>query len=271
VEGTGNKIRSVTIDGEAANKAWFSSDISGKHNIEIELSNEPMQSQEINLVDNTFTLPNPLVSLEGDKITWNPIEGANGYNIYKDGEVIANIDWTDYEVVQDGYAEYKVSAIDDQGVESFTSEPIVVVPDKDRQELDMTNFANRSDLSYTNYTGKGFIEISNDENREIKLSVKAPTTGSYLVDFRYSNGEGPWNTENKCALRSLYINDDYRGALVFPQRGTDEWSDWGYSNSYVVQLNAGSNELTINFDSWDINMNVDVNRAMLDHVRLIKM
>lgn len=271
VEGTGNRIASVTIDGEPADAAWFNADITGDHSLEIQLSNEPMQSHQINMVDNAFTLPNPLVSFEGDKITWQPIEGANGYNIYKDGEIIANIDWTDYDVVKDGYAEYKVSALDDNGVESFTSEPVVVVPAKNKLEIDMTQFADRSDRPYSNFTGNGFVEISNELNREIKLNVKAPSTGSYLIDFRYSNGEGPWNTENKCAIRSLYVNDDYAGALVFPQRGTAEWSDWGYSNSYVVELKAGQNVIKVQFDPWDINMNVDVNRAMLDHVRLIKM
>ncbi|MEQ9301716.1 MAG: glycogen debranching protein [Cyclobacteriaceae bacterium] len=271
VEGTGNKISAVTIDGKSADAAYLAGDISGKHTVEIKLSNEPMQSQEINMVDNTFTLPNPLVSLVDGKITWQPIEGANGYNIYKDGAVIANIDWTDYEVVRDGYAEYKVSAVDDQGVESFTSEPVVIAPQKDIQEIDMSKFADRSDLPFTNFTGKGFVEISNDQNREINLRVNTPTGGTYLVDIRYSNGEGPWNTENKCAIRSLYANGDYTGAMVFPQRGTDEWSDWGYSNSYVVSLKAGNNDLSIKFDPWNINMNVEVNRAMLDHVRLIKM
>ncbi len=271
VEGTGKKISSVQVDGEPMEEAYLAGDISGRHTVEIQLSNEPMQSQEINRVDNAFTLPNPRVSLVDGKITWQSIEGANGYNIYKDGEVIANIDWTDYEVVSDGYAEYKVSAVDDYGIESFTSEPVIVVPEKDVQRTDMTQFADRSDRRYTNFTGKGFVEVSNELNREINLLVNASTAGKYLIDIRYSNGEGPWNTENKCAIRSLYVNDEYMGALVFPQRGTDEWSDWGYSNSYVVELKVGSNDLIIKFDPWNINMNVDVNRAMLDHVRLIKM
>ncbi|MEQ8711806.1 MAG: glycogen debranching protein [Cyclobacteriaceae bacterium] len=271
VEGTGNRISSIQVDGVLADEAYLAGDISGRHTVEIQLSNEPMQSQEINMVDNAFTLPNPRVSLVDGKITWSPIEGANGYNIYKDGAVIANIDWTDYEAVSDGYAEYKVSAVDDNGVESFTSEPIIVVPEKDVQRIDMTKFADRSDRRYTNFTGEGFVEVSNALNREINLSVNASTTGKYLLDIRYSNGEGSWNTENKCAMRSLYVNDEYMGALVFPQRGTDEWSDWGYSNSHIVELKMGSNDLTIKFDPWNINMNVDVNRAMLDHVRLIKM
>lgn len=66
------------------------------------------------------------------------------------------------------------------------------------------------------------------------------------------------------------MNDEYQGVLVFPQRGQDEWSDWGFSNSISVELKAGSNDINIHFKEWNNNMNVEVNRAMLDYIRLIK-
>jgi hypothetical protein len=95
--------------------------------------------------------------------------------------------------------------------------------------------------------------------------------GLYLIDFRYSNGSGPWNTDNKCAIRSLYNESSYVGSYVFPQRGTDEWSDWGWSNSYKVALKKGTNQLRLVLEEWNTNMNIDVNRAMIDYMRLIKL
>jgi hypothetical protein len=65
------------------------------------------------------------------------------------------------------------------------------------------------------------------------------------------------------------VNKEYTGTIVFPQRGTDEWSNWGYSNSYTVTLRKGPNQIRLAFDSWNINMNEDVNRAMIDHVRIM--
>ena len=58
---------------------------------------------------------------------------------------------------------------------------------------------------------------------------------------------------------------------MFPQRGTDEWSDWGYSNAYSVPLNKGSNDIKLVFEEWNNNMNVEVNTAMLDQLRLIRL
>jgi hypothetical protein len=88
---------------------------------------------------------------------------------------------------------------------------------------------------------------------------------------KYANGSGRWNTDNMCAIRSLTVNDKYEGVLVLPQRGKDEWSDWGFSNIKKIQLKAGSNNIKIHFEDWNNNMNVDVNTAMLDFLRVSKL
>lgn len=100
--------------------------------------------------------------------------------------------------------------------------------------------------------------------------ITVAKAGEYLMDVRYSNGSGPWNTDNKCAIRSLSVNGVYAGVLVFPQRGQDEWSDWGFSNSHGLKLNAGDNHLKITSEDWNQNMNGEVNTAMLDYLRIIR-
>ena len=134
----------------------------------------------------------------------------------------------------------------------------------------MEDIAGRAVHPFVNYSGKGFSEISVNKNRVISIPCMMEEEGEYLVDFRYSNGSGPWNTDNKCAGRSLYTNEQYTGTVVFPQRGKDEWSDWGYSNSYKIKLNKGKNSLKLVFEQWNNNMNVDNNTAMLDYVRMIR-
>jgi len=56
--------------------------------------------------------------------------------------------------------------------------------------------------------------------------------------------------------------------FVFPQRGTDEWSDWGFSNALSLSLEKGRNEIRISFDHWNNNMDGEINEAMLDYLRL---
>ena len=151
-------------------------------------------------------------------------------------------------------------------MEGFASEPIIL--SSAEKILQLEDYAEMSDLDYTNYTGAGFVEISTKMNRKIKIPIFLQKAGRYILDFRYSNGSGPWNTGNSCAIRSLKVNKNYCGVIVFPQRGTDEWSDWGYSNSVVIELNKGENTLSLQLDTFNKNMNGQINTAMLDTMRL---
>jgi hypothetical protein len=139
------------------------------------------------------------------------------------------------------------------------------------QQIQLENIIVRSILPYTNFSGAGFVEISTTENKQVEIPVYVQSEGTYYLRFRYSNGSGAWNTDNSCAFRSLYVNGAYKGAMVFPQRGTHEWSDWGFSNGYQVNLKAGESKIRLVFEEWNNNMNVDVNRAMLDYLEVIKM
>lgn len=269
VEGFGNQIESIALDGEPLAEAFLPAGITGEHRIKIVMNNKAF-SGAINLVDNHFSLPNPQMERDGSALKWAPINGAVQYLVYKDGEVLEKTTATQLEAPADAVAEYKVSALDAEGYESFTSEPLLTAPEAAVRIVEIEQFTGASRLPYTNYSGSGFVEISNEKNRAIELLPDIAEAGDYLIDFRYSNGSGPWNTDNKCALRDLYANGERIGSLVFPQRGTDEWSDWGYSNAYVVKLNKGRNTLRLTFEEWNINMNVEVNRAMLDHMRVVR-
>jgi hypothetical protein len=270
VIGHGNQIASFTIDGKASKNPFFPGSLRGSHTIEIRLKNNDFTGA-INLVSNHFTLPNPMAKIENNSLKWETIPDAKSYNVYKNGNFEAKVTTTSYAITFNIYAEYKVSAVDEKGYESFTSEPVTVYPADALQLIELEDFMPAATRNYTNYSGKGFVETTKAINREITFKVNAADDGNYFIDFRYSNGNGPWNTENKCAIRSLYINTYYAGVIVMPQRGKDEWSDWGYSNSNEVSLKRGDNTITIRFEDWNNNMNVEENTAMIDYCRVIRM
>ncbi len=269
VKGFGNKIKSITMDGELLENAFLPATVTGKHEIKIVMMDNEFGANPVNMVPNKFSLPNPQVSLASSTLSWENIPGAVSYAVYKNGVVLKTIDTNSFEVSVDGFAEYKVTATDVDGFESFSSEPLMVYPKSSMQILEMENYARKSKLPYSNYSGKGFVETTMSKNTNIRIPVTVPEAGKYLIDLRYSNGTGPWNTDNNCAIRSLYVNNDYEGVMVLPQRGTHEWSDWGFSNSRKVQLQKGKNEISLKFEDWNINMDGQINDAMLDYVRLI--
>ena len=266
VNGFGNKVSKITMDGQPLANAMAPNNLKGPHTIVIEMANNSFPEKEMNKVANHFSLPNPQTTKEGDLLQWQPIKDAVAYRVYKNGILVETVKTITYHPAPEIFAEYKVTAMDAEGYESFSSEPVAFA--KSVQLFEMETFATASSLPYTNFSGKGFVEISTTKNKVIECKIKVEKAGNYLLDLHYSNGSGPWNTDNKCAIRSLSVNGVYEGVLVLPQRGKDEWSDWGFSNSRKVALQTGENVIKISFEDWNNNMNVDVNTAMLDYLRV---
>jgi len=145
-----------------------------------------------------------------------------------------------------------------------------VYPSANKEIIQIEDFVSKSNKPYQGFTGNGFVEISKTINRKIDFTINIKEDGNYTLDVRYANGNGPINTENKCAFRTITIDYKTNGTLVFLQRGKDEWSNWGWSNSMKVALAKGLHHFKISFENWNENMNGEINQAMLDCVRLIK-
>lgn len=271
VVGFGNKIASIKMDGKPLEDAFVPAEIRGKHVIEIQMDNHSFSPGAINLQKNRFSLPQPQTILKNLMISWDPIDEAESYKVYRNGEYQESVTASFCKINNESYSEYSVSAVDADGYESFVSEPISVYNPGDERILELEDFIIPSKLNYTNYSGDGFVETSLSKNTEIEIPIQVENAGNYLIDFRYSNGTGPWNTDNNCAIRSLYVNDAYEGVQVFPQRGTDEWSDWGWSNSKAISLKKGENTIKLAFEDWNINMDGEINTAMLDCLKLVRL
>lgn len=98
--------------------------------------------------------------------------------------------------------------------------------------------------------------------------MRVTHAGTYAIDARYANGNGPINTDSKAAVRSLVVDGAQAGVLVMPQRGQGLWTEWGYSNVVLVRLSAGEHRVVVQYDPWDQNMNRHENTALLDHLRV---
>jgi hypothetical protein len=159
--------------------------------------------------------------------------------------------------------------------------------------LQMDQFAEvQTEIDIVDYGGEGAVrtaiegDAAGAENERIPLRVSVEEAGKYWMSFRYSNGVGPVNTLNMCAVRSLLqegtaaaaaaggadsveLSASEVGVFVFPQRGTGEWSNWGQSNALLVHLREGDNALALSYESHNRNMNAEyINVALLDALHL---
>lgn len=270
VKGYGNNISEFYLDGDKIDKPFYPANLEGPHEIIIYMSNNEFDDNEINLIENQFTLPNPQLKYSDNTLFWETINGAEYYNVYCNGKFMLETKSTQLKVNSDDFKEFKVCAVDSRNNESYFSEPVILTNDSNILYYQFEDYVEKSSHQYINYMGNGFIETSQSLNNKIYFDIDISEAGSYLIDFRYSNGTGPWNTDNNCGIRTLYVNNIEIGSVVFPQRGTGEWSDWGYSNAYQVNLNQGINKIELNLENWNINMDGKINKAMLDYIRLIR-
>jgi len=269
LKGTGNVIRSVMMDSIILEKAFLPSGLKSEHTLNIVLGINPGVDTTINIVKNEVAPESPVVRIEGKKLIWNKIAKAKTYVVYKNGKEIIQSQMASYKLPDnDRYAEYQVVAVNAKGFESFLSEPLSVMPKKDILVLDASSTKSPLQREYKGFTKKGYIRFEKNENQKVVFTANIAQTGFYRIDVRYSNGNGPINTDNKCAIRSLSINGKLVGSIVLPQRGAGNWSDWGYSSPLYREIKKGINEFEISFMAFNNNMNFIENVALIDHLRL---
>lgn len=301
VKGFGNRIKTFRLDGkeqDAASGAFFPGDLQGKHVIEMELCNEQPAKLSVTYADNAYQPNTPVVQLQGDKLTWQPVENAANYRILCNGKPTDTVGETSYTLR--GFGEYQVQAIGTNGHPSFASEPLNYDRPTDVQLYEVERYAlpfdaNRKVVKESMGVGEGakgntqerqsapslagirfeganghFVQITRNENILITIPVEVSQAGTYAIDWRYANGSGPISTENKCATRLLKVDGATVGVSVFAQRGAGEWDKWGWSSVQCTRLTAGHHTLTLEFAECVENMNLAVNMALLDQLRLTR-
>ncbi|TRX72352.1 Bacterial alpha-L-rhamnosidase [Carboxylicivirga sp. M1479] len=267
IKGHGSIIKSCTINNKEG-KAFIPHNAQGHHQIVIELQESKQVQAVKHSQDNQFSLVTPRLQRNRNKLMWNEVEGATAYQVLQDGKLIASINNNEFVTEPSSvYHEYSIKAINPSN-ESFSSQIEAIHPSSSIT-VDATLMSKLSDNTTSGYSGKGYLVLDKKQNTNIQYSIKVDKAGTYLIQARYSNGSGPNNTDNKCAIRTLKVNGSKVGVLVMPQRGKDEWSNWGLTNLVTINLKKGNNTIQLSFEDYNNNMNGEVNRALIDEIKLI--
>ena len=265
-------IKMILLDGQPIEHSLIPTNITGAHKLKIVLNKSFKNEGKLNMVKNEFSPSTPLFNARNEhdsSLTWST-SNAESYGYFMNGKFVQALEGSPVLKIpaSESFVSFQVQGIGINNHTSFLSAPFEYAPDNIVSRFEAEDFAARSVLPFKGFEGKGFVEISKNKNRELIYKINLQRPGWYRVQFRYANGNGPINTENKCAIRSVYLDNGFLGSIVFPQRGTNEWSDWGFSNSLKVRMRAGNCALSLRFEDWNENMNQDINQALIDYLRL---
>lgn len=285
VQGYGDRIKRFILNGKE-HAPFIPADIRGVNNIRIVMDNNNPLPARVNETPNVKAPLTPVAWLSNDPaldgegipvnnlLQWNPIEYIGHYDIYRDGKKVAETRQTSYNATVPG--EYLVVGVSGDGVESFASEPrsnrpsIVEQMPSETTRIASAEACNLPKSPVLGFRGQGFAE-TDKTTRDITVPVDVKHAGTYALTFRYSNGNGPVNTENKCAIRSVYVDGKRLGTIVMPQRGVGNWNDWGTTNVLRLRLSAGRHNISVRYTPLDANMNGTTNHALIDQLSLTRL
>ncbi|MDE6268115.1 MAG: hypothetical protein K2M04_03435 [Muribaculaceae bacterium] len=273
VTGSGDSIAQFTLNGKN-HAPYIPADFKGKANVSITMAHSGSTFSDVNHTANVKAPLTPIARLNGKRLEWNPIEYIAGYKVLRDGKTVATTRSTTFDASIPGV--YQVIGFDSNGTESFASQPlstreqvIIEIPGESNT-LTSAEVAYTPEKEITGFSGNGFVETDH-VSAPISVTFDASEAGEYLIALRYANGNGPVNTENRCAVRTLSVNGKKADTVVMPHRGVANWDDWGMSNAVKTILEKGKNTITIDFNPiTDENMNIHTNHAIIDCVTIEK-
>ncbi|MCM1452383.1 MAG: hypothetical protein NC102_08985, partial [Clostridium sp.] len=244
VNGFGSRIKSFRVNGVESDPI-IPAGLKGTLSVEIDMDSEPIAPMKVNNRPNLKAPLTPIATLRHDPsidepgapvnnlLSWHPIEYIDYYIVLRDGREVKRTTSTEFAATVPG--SYQVVGVAEDGTRSFASAPMSNLPEffvempGESTEMSSYEVSYQPRAGVVGYRGKGFREVDHS-TKPISFDIVTERPGLYAIDLTYANGNGPVNTENKCAIRTISIDGRRAGVVVMPHRGVGNWSDWGRTN-----------------------------------------
>lgn len=271
IYGTGESIKTFSINGTPQTNCFIPGTITGEVNIEIIMDNRPPKKHDVEITETEYMPSTPDARWE-----YNDLCVIDNYSDGIKYQTFVNGDYRDtYKtdtiqfLPQGGYSTVNIVPVNANGITGFSApthqyiDPgqTIIIPASTISDAGTALIQDRS-------MAKKFVETTVEYNTTLYFNVRVKDGGDYLLDVSYTNGNGPVDSGDKCALRTLYVDGAEAGAVVMPQQGEGKWDAPEFSNMVPIRLNRGMNHLWLKYELD--NMNASHNTALIEYVRIIK-
>ena len=216
LEGTGNDIASITIDGNLLESAFLPSDIEGHHNIVITLKDGTLSTQKVTIHRNEVTLPfTPTVVWSNDTGRIEDFVPGTPYRLSVNGELSDLEDSVFVLPKTDSYTEFSVEVAGNY-LNGFMSKPLLY-------------FHLTPQIAFFPHIAEGDTAV---------INVSVAQGGDYLIDIGYR----PTGTLD---VRKVSANNHPMGTVVMASGNQSVTDGLAYSNMLRVKLLKGNNVITV--------------------------
>lgn len=216
IDGTGNDIESISIDGKSGNDNFIPATLTGRHTVHITMQPGRQSGQEVTVAGQDYTIPpTPMARWSADSL-W-----------------VLNYDHNlTYRLMINGTFRTSVS-------DSATARPAIAAT----QSLTVLNVASIGRYSY-GYLSRPTMRAGFKHQESLKVKADsavvhfdAPMAGDYMLDVHYANPQltGP------IAAWAVSANTHPQGIVVLP----GQWITGGRSNMVAVTLLRGPNNIVL--------------------------
>ena len=272
IEGTGNELSKITLDGKALADNFIGGDINGHHKIVITMNDIHSGSGKITVSKDLDRLPEtPLWQWDGYYGTTYNYNGDYGYKILINDEprysmrdsVLGTRDTVSYR-------SFSLMAVNKYGF-SYISKPHFITTAASTYEFAQYNQQYILQLPMPRcgeYTPLNPIEIT-DTSSWVSIPVTTAEAGNYIVDVLYSNGNGYAALWAPCQMLEVTANGHLQGVVTTPPLGEGQWLSKAYSSRLNVRLLKGDNILELRLHRPSPQGGPPI-RLRLSHLRIIK-